>query len=289
MQLSHVELQTLEQLLQGNNNIQDISRNLKRHKSRIYRTKQELIKKDLVQFSQGRLEPKRHTYLVLLLQLLSNYPNLIPLLSESGIPILTALLTYNTIKEIEEHTDVKKSMIYRKIKQAISISVVIQTHKKTYTLNEKVWKDLIKFLEEAKNREETIDPRIPVNSIIYYKTSKEILFSNKNELQASLTGFSAYHQFGIKLLLPTNYYYLPKKPLTKEEVLTHSLYITQKETDRRNLTYIGLFYSKCRHNVQNIKHPILDKIKRVLNGETIEGYPTREELQEKADVYDIRL
>jgi len=289
MQLSHMELKIIEQLAQGTNDIQEIAKNLKRHKSRIYRTKQELMKKDLVQFSQGRLEPKRHTYLVLLLQLLSHYPNLIPLLSGSGIPILTTLLSYSTITEIEEHTDVKKSMIYRKIQQAIRISVVIQTHKKTYALNEKVWKDVIAFLKEVKKHEETTDPRIPVNSIIYYKTSKEILFSNKNKLQASLTGFSAYHQFGIKLLLPTNYYYLPEKPLSKEEVLTHSLHITQKETDRRNLTYIGLFYSKCRDDMQNIKHPILDMIKLVLNGETIKGYPTIEELREKADVYDIRL
>ena len=41
--------------------------------------------------------------------------------------------------------------------------------------------------------------------------------------------------------------------------------------------------------MQNIKHPILDMIKLVLNGETIKGYPTIEELREKADVYDIRL
>ena len=289
MQLSSMELQIIEQLAQGNNTIPDITRNLKKHNSRIYRTKQELIKKDLVQFNQGRLEPKRHTYMALLMQLISHYPNLIPLLSGSGIPILISLLASHTIADIEKHTDVKKSMIYRKIQQAIHISVVIQTDKKTYTLNEKVWKDVIVFLKEIKKHEETTDPRIPANSIIYYKTSKEILFSNKNKLQASLTGFSVYHQFGIKLLLPTNYYYLPEKPLSKEEVLTHSLHITQKETNIRNLTYIGLFYSKCRDDMQNIKHPILDMIKLVLNGKTIKGYPTREELKEKADVYDIRL
>ncbi len=264
-------------------------RNLKRHKSRIYRTKQELIKKDLIQFSEGRLEPKRHTYLVLLMQLLSHYPNLIPLLSESGIPILTALLSYNTVREIEEHTDVKKSMIYRKIQQAIRISVVIQTDKKTYVLNEKVWKEVIVFLEEVKKHVETTDLRIPVNSIIYYKTTKEIVFSNKNKFQAPLTGFSAYRQFGIKLLLPTNYYYLPEKILTKEEVFTHSLYITQKETIIRNLTFIGLFYIKYRNELQEIRHPILENIKLVLKGETIKGYPTVEEMGEKAEIYDIRL
>lgn len=289
MQLSQIELKTLEQIAQGNNDIKEIARNLNRDKSRLYRTKQELIEKDILRFSNGKLEPKRLTYIVILLQLLSKYPNLVPLLSGSGIPVLTALLEFNTIKEIEENTDFKKSIIYRKIKQAILISVVIQIHKKTYALNEKVWNDLIRFLEEFKKYDETTDPRIPANSTIYYKTNEEIIFSNKSELEAELTGFSAYNQFEIKLLLPTNYYYLPKKNLSKEEVFTHSLYITQKETDIRNLTFIGLFYRKYRDGLQKIRHPILDKIKLVLNGENIEGYPTLEELREKAEVYDIRL
>ena len=289
MQLSQIELKTLEQIAQGNNNIKEIARNLNRDKSRLYRTKQVLIGKDILRFSNGKLEPKRLTYVVILLQLLSKYPNLVPLLSGSGIPILTALLDFNTIKEIEENTDFEKSIIYRKIKQAILISVVIQTHKKTYALNKKIWNDLIRFLEELKKYDETTDPRIPANSTIYYKANEEIIFSNKSELKAELTGFSAYGQFGIKLLLPTNYYYLPKKPLSKKEVFTHSLYITQKETDIRNLTFIGLFYRKYRGELQKIRHPILDKIKLVLNGKNIEGYPTLEELKDKAEIYDIRL
>lgn len=289
MQLSQIELKTLEQIAQGNNDIKEIARNLNRDKSRIYRTKQELIEKDILRFSNGKLEPKRITYVVILLQLLSKYPNLVPLLSGSGIPVLTALLKFNTIKEIEENTDFEKSIIYRKIKQALPISVIIQIHKKTYALNERVWNDLIRFLEELKKYDETTDPRIPANSTIYYKTNKEIIFSNKNELEAKLTGFSAYNQFGIKILLPTHYYHLPKKNLSKEEVFTHSLYIAQKETDIQNLTFIGLFYRKYKDELQKIKHPILDKIKLVLKKENIEGYPTLEELREKAEIYDIRL
>jgi len=289
MHLSQIELKTLEQIAQGNCDIKDIARNLNRDKSRLYRTKQKLIEKDILRFSDGKLEPKRLTYIVILLQLLSRYPNLVPLLSGSGIPILTALLEFNTIKEIEENTDFEKSIIYKKIKQAILISVVIQIHKKTYALNKKIWKDLIRFLEELKKYDETIDSRIPANSTIYYKTNEEIIFSNKIELEAELTGFSAYGQFGIKLLLPTNYYYLPKTPLSKKEVFKHSLYITQKETDIQNLTFVVLFYRKYRDELQKIRHPILDKIKLVLNGENIEGYPTLEELREKAEIYGIRL
>lgn len=289
MQLSQIELKTLEQIAQGNNDIKEIARNLKKDKSRIYRTKQELIKKDIVNFSKGKLVPKRTPHIILLLQLLSKYQNLVNILSGSGIPILTALLEFNTIKKIEENTDFEKSIIYRKIKQAILISAVIHTQKKTYAFNKKIWNDLICFLEELKKYNETTDPRIPASSTIYYKTPKEIIFSNKNKLQAELTGFSAYNKYEIKLLLPTNYYYLPKKQLTKEEIFTHSLYITQKETDIRNITFIALFYRKYKDELQKIKHPILNKIKHVLKGKNIEKYPTLEELREKAEVYDIRL
>lgn len=289
MQLSQIELKTLEQIAQGTNDIKKIAENLNRDKSRIYRTKQELIKKDIVHFSNGKLEPKRTPYIIVLLQLLPKYPNLISLLSGSGIPILTALLEFDTIKEIEENTDFEKSIIYRKIKQAVLLSVIIQTQKKKYVLNKKIWNDLIKFLEEFKKYEETTDIRIPVNSIIYYKSNEEIIFSNKEELDAELTGFSVYNRFGIKLLLPTNYYYLPKKSLSIKEIFIHSLYITQKEKNIRNLTYIGLFYVKYKNELKEIKHPILNKIKLIFKGKNIEGYPTLKEIKEKAEVYDIRF
>ena len=73
------------------------------------------------------------------------------------------------------------------------------------------------------------------------------------------------------------------------EIFMHSLYITQKEKDIRNLTYIGLFYAKYKHELQKIHHPIVDKIKLILKGERLEGYPTLEELRDKAEAYDIRL
>ena len=50
MQLSQIELKTLEQIAQGNNDIKEIARNLNRDKSRLYRTKQKLIEKDILNF-----------------------------------------------------------------------------------------------------------------------------------------------------------------------------------------------------------------------------------------------
>lgn len=110
------------------------------------------------------------------------------------------------------------------------------------------------------------------------------MFSNKAKQDAALTAFSAYE--GIKLLLPTNYYYLPKRKLSKKEVFTHSLYVAEKEKTIRHLTYIALFYIKFKIQCS---HPIISTIKDILNGKTIKGYPTLKEIKEKADVYDIRI
>ena len=289
MQLSHLELQILEQLSNGTNTIQEITKNLNRDQSRIYRAKQNLIQKEILQPTQKTLEPIKNIYIIHLLQLLSKYPNLIPLLADSGIPILITILEPKTIKDIEKQTTFKKSIIYQKIKEAKQISIINQFHKNHYQLNQKTWQDLATVLKEIQNHENTADPKIPANSTIYFKTPTELIFSNTQKIDATPTGFSQYTNYGIKILLPTNYYYLPKKHLTIQAIFTHSLHITQKEFTNQHLILIALFYTKHKNTLKNIHHPLLTNIQHILNGITIKGYPTIEEIKEKAEVYDIRL
>jgi len=289
MQLSKIELKILQQIANSNIDIKKIAEALKRDHSRVYRIKNKLIEKNFIEFSQSLLTPKKTTHTNLLLQLLLKHPNIVSLLSGAGLPILSELIHPKTVEEIETDTCLKKSIIYKKIKQAIDISAVIQKEKYKYVINEKIWKELKDFLLEYKKYEETIDPRVPPNSIIYHKNKYEIVFSNKADLDAIQTGFSAYEKHGIKIMLTTNYYYLPKKVLSKQEIFKHSLYITQKEINIRNLTFIFLFYLKNKNDLLLIKHPMLNNIKQILKRKKIQGYPTLEEIKEKADLYDIKL
>lgn len=222
------------------------------------------------------------------MHLLADYPNLTQLLSESGIEILFALLKPKAVEGIINETGFKKSIVYRKLKQAMAISVVKKKNKQ-YFLDEKLWSKLRGFLEEFKRLLEITDPRISANSVIYYKTDKEIIFANKTKQDATPTAFSVYETYGIKLLIPTNYYYLPKKNLSKKEIFMHSLYITEKEKTVRHLTYVALFYLKFKKYISSVKHPVIEKIKMVLKGEKILGYPGLEEIKEKAEMYDIEL
>jgi hypothetical protein len=235
------------------------------------------------------LEPERSINSALILNIISRYPNLIELFSDSGLKILMSILKPKSINEIIKETNLKKSTVYKKIRIGRNISAIVMDKNHKYAINEKIWPNLKNYLEENKRFEETIDNRIPVNSIIYCKNEDELLFSNNFELKATFTAFSVYEKYGIKILLPTNFYFLPNKKLSKEEILLHSIYIVNKEKDYRYLTYLALFYIKFRDDFSKIKNPVLKKIDNIIKGDKIKGYPTLEEIREKGELYDIRI
>lgn len=289
MQLSQTELRVLEQVADGTERIEDIANNLHKSNSQIYRAKQNLSEYGFLHLINRKLKPERSTYSSLILQLLSKYPNLTEPLSDSGFRIFTSILKPKSIEEIMRDTNLKKSTIYKKIKLGRNISAVTKYKNRKFTINEKIWPNLKNYLEEFHKLDETIDKRIPVNSVIYYKNDDEIIFSNKAELNATLTAFSKFEKYGIKLFLPTHFFYLPNRELSKKDVLLHSLYIVDKERDYRYLTYISLFYFKFREEFLKIKHPILKKIENILSGKKLDGYPTLDEIKEKGLLYDIRI
>jgi predicted transcriptional regulator len=289
MQLSQTELKVLEQVSYGNNKIENIAQNIHRSNSQIYRAKQNLLEHGFLHLNRGRLEPEKSINSALILNLISRYPSLIKLFSDSGLRILISILKPKSINEIMQETNLKKSTIYKKIKIGRNISAIEKNKNHKYTINEKIWPNLKNYLQENKKFEEAIDNRIPVNSIIYHKNEDEILFSNNSELKATPTAFSVYEKYKIKILLPTNFYYLPNKNLSKEEILLHSIYITNKEKDYRYLTYVALFYIKFRCEFIKIKSPILKNFDNILKGNKIERYPTLDEIKEKAELYDIKI
>ena len=289
MQLSQTELKVLEQVTNGTERIEDIAKNLQRSNSQIYRAQQNLSEYGFLHLNNGYLEPEKSTYSSLILVLLSRYPNLIGLFSDSGIKILMSILKPKSINEIIRETNLKKSTIYKKIRIGRNISAITMNNNHKFTINEKIWPNLKGYLEVNKRLEETIDNRIPVNSVIYHKNEDEILFSNKSELKVTLTAFSKYDKYGIKLFLPTYFYYLPNRELSKEEILLHSIYIINKEKDHRYLTYLALFYIKFRDEFSKIKNPVLKKYDNIIKGNKIEGYPNLDEMREKGALYDIRI
>lgn len=287
MQLTKPELLLLEQIANGNKAIKSLAVALKKSDKQIYVTAKKLAEKGFIERLNGTLEPKRTAFIALLLQMLAKTPNLAPVLADSGIPILTAMLKPVTMQEIMDETGLKRTAVYDKIEQAKRRSMV-KKRVSTYEINERLWNPLKEFLEELKRYEATTDERIPASSIIYYKKDDEVVFSSKEELDAVKTAFSAYEEYGIGILTITNYYYLPKKKLSKQDILTHSLYVVEKDKDIRHLIFIALLYAKFKDEFK-IKHPILMNLSAILAGGEINGYPKYQEIKDRAEVYGIKM
>ena len=285
MQLTITELKLISKIANGDKNILSLASALKLSKSQTYRCIQNLKKKEIL---QDNYQPTKKTHINSLFQLLAKFQNVATPLSGTGIKIFSSILEPKKVKEIEKETNLHKTTILKKINQGRKMSLVIIKNNK-YQLNINLWTDAKDFFSELKKYEELIDDRIPLTSKIYFKNESEILFSNKEEVDAKLTGFSAYSNCGIKIYPITNYYFLPKKDLTKKEIFLHSLLITEKENNIQNLILITLFYLKYKKELKTIKHELIDNLKNVLKGENIKNYPSLQEIKDRAEMYDLEV
>lgn len=285
MELSTTELRAVSALGNGNKTIVDIANALKISRSQTYRILQSLKREGIL---EEHSKPSKKTHINLLFKLLTRANNLSSPFSGTGLQIFTTLIEPKTAAEVEEETGLHKTTIFKKIRQARKMSL-LSIKKNKYLINSSIWPDAKAFLIALREYDTSIDKRVPVTSTIYFKNVEEILFSNKDKLNATLTGFSAYEDFGIKIYTLTHYYYLPKKRLTKREIFIHSLLITEKEMQIQNLIFLSLFYLKYKKEVNNIPHPIIDNLKRVLKGECVKRYPSLQEIEERVKVYDLKV
>lgn len=288
MLFSKTELNVLAQVGIGNKQVSEIAKALKISDSQVYRLAQKLSEKGMIILSKAILQPTMKTHVNLLLQIIAEFPNLSKPFSGTGLKIYTTIIEPKTIDNIEKETGLHKTTIFKKLNQGLRMSLVFPKDHR-YKVNDEIWPKAKEFLIELKKYEESIDPRVPVNSIIYYKNDKEIIFSSKEEIDAVKTAFSAYEKYGIKILTVTYYYYLPKRKLTKEDVFIHSLHVTEKDQEIRHLIFIALFYLKFKKELSRIKHPIIEKIERLLIGEKIDMFPSLAEIKDRADVYGIKV
>ncbi|MHC1754110.1 MAG: hypothetical protein AB9861_01535 [Methanosarcina sp.] len=293
MHFSRTELQIIAELTKGNTSIGTVAKALNKSEKHIYRIVQKLEEKDLAALSFREIVPRKSTLMVRLTRILDSYPNLIPVLADSGIPILVSLLEAKNVDEITEDTSAKKSTVYAFLKKALKISLVKKDGER-YVLNEKIWGEVADLLREIRDIERLLDPRVPYNSVIYYRNRDEVIYSNKHGGESGeKTGFSVFEKEGIRLLLPTTYYYYsdkePEKELTKEDIFRHALYVAEKEASARHLIFLALFYCKFEEELKDVKHDIVENLKLVLQGERIRGYPALEEIKEKADMYGIEI
>ena len=267
--------------------VDELTKLLNKSKVQTYRALSALRKKGVLEGNNIAQLP----YLKKLILLIKKYPKLIRVLRGTGIPVLLELREPKKVEEIASNVQLSEQLVYKTIQRAREQSLVSKMGRK-YSLNRGVWPDVVAFFDDLFEQVMSFDERIPRDSVIYYKTCKGLLFSNKRELDATPTAFSVFDEYGVKLYPITNYYYLPKKKLSKQDVFNHALVVVKKEFEEKNeydvrsLIFIALFFLK--NNVRSDNGIVKDLIK-VISGRKIEGYPSREELKEKAAVYGVEL
>lgn len=289
MMFSKTELRVLEQVALGKKQVLDIALALEKDKSQIYRLIKSLEKKNFLTLKKRILLPSDAIHVQLLLQQLSFQPSFIEDISGCGLELYNYILdTPRSAKEIVNNIGIGMSTFFLKLKTGRSRSMIL-TRDNNYVFNKKLYPRLYEFFTEFNKYEESFDKRIPSGSIIYYKTDKEIVFSTKANCDATLTGFSAYSEQGIKIYPVDKTYYFPKKKLSRKEILIHSLYRCEKDKSIQNRILLTLFYVKYKNEFSEIHHNILDNINKVLKGNKIEGYPVLSEMKDRAEIYDIQL
>lgn len=190
-----------------------------------------------------------------------------------------------SVEDITKEISISNRTIYNYLKNFLGLGIVKKTKigkKSKYSFNYILWNDLKKLVDMFTQIMPTID--IPRDALLIKDYGDHVLFKSKKQLDAKLTAFSAYEKHGIKLFLRDNYYTLPKRDIPIEDIFIHSMDSAEDITHRM---YCILFYLKNRDRLKTVKHPMVRNIKSVLNGRQIKGYPSYEELLDRATLYDI--
>ncbi len=191
------------------------------------------------------------------------------------------------VKVLEEETSVPRKTIYRYLKDFIHLGVVKRSKQGRaylYSFNYSFWPELKGFVTSI--LEYQAIAVVPREALLIKSYRDSVLFKSLRSQNATPTSFSAYGGYGIDLDLRDNYYTLPKRELSIEEVFIHSL--DSAESLQQRLFCI-LFYLKNRDKLESVEHPMMKDIKAVVQGERIKGYPSPEDIEDRADLYDIKL
>jgi predicted transcriptional regulator len=190
-------------------------------------------------------------------------------------------------EDLEKETSIPRKTIYRYLRDFHHLGIV-RRHKKgrgrVFSFNYILWKELKDFVTALFDYQ--VVRQIPREGLLIKIYEDNVLFKSLRSQDATLTSFSAFDDYVIELGLRDNYYALPKRKLTIEEVFVHSL---DSAEDHRQRLFCMLFYLKNIDKLKNVEHPIKKKLKKVLHGKRIEGYPTMEEINDKADLCGIKL
>jgi predicted transcriptional regulator len=190
------------------------------------------------------------------------------------------------LRALAEETGISSDTIYYYLQDSISLGIASRSKEGRayfYSFNYIIWPELKDFVTSL--LEYQVLRFVPREALLIKSYGDSVLFKSLRTQDATLTSFSAYEDYGIELRLRDYYYTLPKRKLSVGEIFTHSLDSTEGIYQR---LYCILFYLKNKESLKGVQHPMMEGIRAALSGERLKGYPTREEIEEQAELYGIQ-
>lgn len=189
------------------------------------------------------------------------------------------------LEALAEETGISSDTIYFYLRGFLSLGIVSRSKQGKaylYSFNNILWEELKDFVSSL--QEYQLLRLVPREALLIKSYDDSVLFKSLRQQDATPTSFSVYEDYGIILGLRDNYYTLPERELSIQEIFIHSL---DSAEDYRQRLFCILFYLKNRDELKDARHPMMESIRAALRGENIKGYPSREEIEEQAELYEI--
>ena len=270
-------------------NAKDISSSLKISQSLAYLDLSRLETLNLIDKINEKIKISQKKFARDLANLLNEDETLMETLANLGIPILSILTEKHNLIAIANETKTSAATIYPYLRKLIKRNI-IKKEKKEFVFNKELWDDLYQFI--ILYHEDCILNKfnVPNNAKTYYLSEEEAIFSLPIEYkEATKTAFSSYEKYGIRLFEKEIYYRLPINKKINEKIILLDSFKVSKNSARKKL-YCYLFYLKNQKKLKRIKSEELEIFKNIIkDNKKYPDYPTKEEIIEKADDYDIQI
>jgi predicted transcriptional regulator len=249
--------------------------------STIYRAVSSLKKLGVVEADKDGIRISQSPKAKIIFKIFKDY-NIKKIFDEKFLSFIKTLNKPLEIEKIARVLDLSSRTVLNYAKILWNRGLIEKTGRKYFLKGEAK-----KLAEILSLEEETIDKKI------YWKLGEETLFTSDLPQEASLTAFSLFSSYDVRVFPETKYYFSPKKELSLEEIFVHSL-VFSDSTSKWILSLI--FFMKHRDKLSVIEIERLvkkfevrkkwEKVVKFLKNEDI-GIE-KQEIEEKLSEYGLK-
>ena len=278
MMFGNKELQVLYYISKGVDDVSGLSGSLDISVPETYRKIRLLRSKDVL--DRDSLAVSCCPFAKRLMSIMSRGPGMAKYLSGSSIEVLISILAPRTIDSISKETGLSGSHVRKILRSEVEADIVRKTGD-LYTINDNAIPKLRSFLMSYKDYLEVTDRRISDDSEIMFRRGGDVIFRSDNPQGFRPTGISVFRDYGVRGLPDGyGYYTTVEGEMDIETIFDDAVRIAEVENDWRLRMANELFYMKNRKRLKPTAE-FLDKHQRVMSGEEIENWPSRQDIEDR--------